>query len=329
MKTKTPCVSVILAYQDAESTLDFAVKSILNQTFTDFELILVNNNSNDQSSNIAWLLSGEDDRIILVSEHKKGISNALNTGIGIAKGDFIAFMDAKCFSHPERLEKQVNFMKENPVEVVSCLINYTPEDSPKAEIEHYTQWVNSLVSSSEIYNNRFIGMPVVTPSVMFKHNLVNEFGMFTPGDYPEEYEFWLRWLDYDVSIKKIPEFLLNWDNPETCGQHNSIPCHTLKTEYQAKWLRDNDHPYVWIWKKGVLEKSKVDYLDDAGIFIEGFIDVENIDFEDSYYVNSEEINWDALAFIIVFVDKPEERESIFKFFISKMKIETVNYIVSS
>jgi len=173
MKTQKPVVSVILAYQNAELTLDIAVKSILNQTFTDFELILVNNNSDDQSSNIAWLLSGEDDRIILVSEHKKGISNALNTGIGIAKGEYIAFMDAKCFSHPERLEKQVNFMKDNPVEVVSCLANYTPNGPSNAEIEHYIKWINSFVTSSEIYNNRFIGMPVVTPSVMFKHSLVN------------------------------------------------------------------------------------------------------------------------------------------------------------
>lgn len=329
MKEKLPAVSVIFPFHNAEATLDRAIKSILNQTFTDFELILINSNSTDQSSNIAWLNSGEDERITLVNEPREGISNALNAGIKIANGKYVAFMDSNCISHPERLEKQVNFIEENPVEVVSCLINYAPQGLPNYDTKNYTEWLNSFTSSSEIYNNRFIGMPVITPSVLFKKSLIKEFGMFTQGDFPEEYEFWLRWLDCDVTIKKLPEILLDWDSSETCGQYNSTPCHTLKTEYQAKWLRDNDHPYVWIWKKGTLLKSKIDYLDDAGIYVEGFIDVENIDFEEAYYVSSEEINWDAPSFILVYIDNPEERESVFRFFISKMKIETVDFIITS
>lgn len=329
MKKKLPVVSIILPYHNAEATLDQAIRSILNQTFTDFELILVNNNSTDQSANIGWLFSGEDERIILLSEPREGISHALNAGINSANGKFIALMDAKSISYPERLEKQVNFIEENPVEVVSCLVNYTPHSSPNQYVEKHIKWVNSFISSSEIFNNRFIGIPVVTSSVLFKQSLIKEFGMFTQGDFPEEYEFWLRWLDCDVTVKKIPEILLDWDNAENCDQYNSIPCFTLKNEYQAKWLRDNDHPYVWIWKKGILLKSKIDYLDDAGIYVEGFIDVENVDFEDAYYVSSDEINWDAPSFVIVYVDRPEDRESIFKFFISKMKIETADYIMSS
>ena len=118
-----PEISVILPFRDASSTLRRAVKSILDQNFTDFELLLVDDGSTDDSPDIAD--SFDDDRIRHVKLKPLGIVGALNEGIYASHGNYIARMDADDYSHPERLRKQYDFLQANPdVGVVSCLIRY-------------------------------------------------------------------------------------------------------------------------------------------------------------------------------------------------------------
>src|SRR6056297_406605 len=109
-----PEISVILPFQNAETTLSEAVQSIVNQTFPDFELLLVDNNSSDNSRNIACKWAKKDQRISLLEEKRPGVAHAMNCGLKNAGGRFVARMDADDISHPERLEKQLLFLKKNP-----------------------------------------------------------------------------------------------------------------------------------------------------------------------------------------------------------------------
>jgi len=106
-------VSVIMAvYDTKEDYLREAIESILNQTFKNFEFIIINDGSIIDVENV--ILSYKDDRIVYLKQENKGIVGALNNGWDHANGKYIARMDSDDVAYPERFEKQVKFLEENP-----------------------------------------------------------------------------------------------------------------------------------------------------------------------------------------------------------------------
>jgi len=108
-----PLISVVLSVYNAEKYLVEAIKSILNQTFKDFEFIIINDGSTDKSLEIIESYQKEDERIILISRENKGLIASLNEGIEKAKGKYIVRMDADDISLSTRFEEQVKIMEEN------------------------------------------------------------------------------------------------------------------------------------------------------------------------------------------------------------------------
>lgn len=109
-----PEVSIITPCYNASSTLARTVESILQQTFTDWELLLVDDCSSDDTCERAEPFSQHDSRIILVrQQHNGGAARARNKGIELAKGRYIAFLDADDSWHPEKLERQLKLMQAN------------------------------------------------------------------------------------------------------------------------------------------------------------------------------------------------------------------------
>ena len=124
-----PLVSVVMPVYNGERYLAEAIESILGQTFTDFELLIVDDGSIDSSPAIARAYAERDSRIrIFQLERNMGKADARNVGCFAAKGDYIAAMDCDDISLPLRLEKQVNFLETNPgigiVGVCAKTLNY-------------------------------------------------------------------------------------------------------------------------------------------------------------------------------------------------------------
>ena len=109
-----PLISIVMSVYNSEEYLDEAINSILNQTYTKFEFIIINDGSRDGSLDIIKKYLKRDKRIILVDNKiNKGLVYSLNKGLDISKGKYIVRMDADDISLRERLEKQVNFMEQN------------------------------------------------------------------------------------------------------------------------------------------------------------------------------------------------------------------------
>nr|WP_321465552.1 glycosyltransferase family A protein [uncultured Desulfobulbus sp.] len=108
-----PQVSVLMPVYNAERYVDEAVKSILRQTFTDFEFIIINDGSTDQSLRILSAYADRDDRIRLINRENKGLVATLNEMIALAKGEYLARMDADDIAVPDRFAKQATFLNEN------------------------------------------------------------------------------------------------------------------------------------------------------------------------------------------------------------------------
>lgn len=107
-----PVVSVLMPTYNAEKYLKEAIDSILNQTFTDFEFLIIDDNSKDKTKKIIGKYN--DKRIKLIKGPQKGLAAALNCGIKKAQGKYIARMDADDISLPARFEKQVNYLEAHP-----------------------------------------------------------------------------------------------------------------------------------------------------------------------------------------------------------------------
>nr|WP_256498773.1 glycosyltransferase family A protein [Chroococcidiopsis sp. CCNUC1] len=107
-----PKVSVIIPAYNAMKYLPATLGSLLSQTFDDFEAIVVNDGSFDETEK--WVSQIEDPRVKLICQQNKGLAGARNTGINQATGEYIAFLDADDLWEPSKLEKQVAVLEENP-----------------------------------------------------------------------------------------------------------------------------------------------------------------------------------------------------------------------
>ena len=109
-KMKQIALSVIMPVYNGEQYLNYSIQSVLNQTYKDYELILVDDGSTDHSLEICEKYQSKDERIRVISQENKGISGARNAGIDIATGEYITFMDSDDVIQPEMYEIMLNHM---------------------------------------------------------------------------------------------------------------------------------------------------------------------------------------------------------------------------
>lgn len=202
-----PVVSVLMSVYNGEANLVEAVNSILGQTFTDFELIVVDDGSGDGSLAILQDFAKKDSRVKVISRPNTGIAGALNDAIDAARGEFFARMDADDVSMPERFEKQVAYLKANPTCVllgsrVSLIEPYgTPiyDTEPKLDDESIVQ---ELLTGN--------GWAVVHPSAMMRAYAVRAVGGYRSDRVPiEDLDLFLR-LTETGQVANLPEVLLQY-----------------------------------------------------------------------------------------------------------------------
>ena len=185
-------------------------------------------------------------------------------------------------SLPGRLEKQVELMDENPqIGLCGCLVKYVPHFYETEGFERFVEWNNSFYSETEIELNRFVEIPIINPTTFFRRELVAQLGVFKDGDFPEDYELQLRYLDAGVKMAKLPEVLLEWHDyafrlTRTDERYSSESFFKTKAKYFFKWSEQNNpfHPAIWIWGAGRKTRQRVTYFEKEGLFIEGFFDVQ-------------------------------------------------------
>lgn len=276
-------ISVLLPFYNPGSFFKEALESIIRQSFKDWELILVNNASDLASIKTAHHFALRDKRIKLVSENEKGIVAALNTGILHCEANYIARMDADDISLPRRLELQYHFMEQNPhVDLCSGkVIHSSPHAQKTKGYALYVEWINSIVSCDQFRLYRFIESPLAHPSVMFRRSCVEKWGAYRQGDFPEDYELWLRWMQQGACMAKTPEVLLEWrDHPVRLSRsdaryHPDAFC-AIRLQYLHQWLKENNpfHPDIAIWGAGKTSRRQSRILEKMGCRILYYIDVD-------------------------------------------------------
>jgi len=327
-----PEVSVILPFFNAEKTLTSAIRSIIDQTFTNFELLLINNNSHDSGLYMAQDFVKKDSRVRLLSEKRQSVAIAMNRGLQNARGEFLARMDADDIAYPERLEKQLHFLKENPeIGFVGSEVKYVPHSQNTTGFKRFVDWANSFHTPKEIELHRFIEIPIVNPTIMFCRALFQKYGGCLDGDFPEDYEMQLRYLEAGVKMAKLPEPLLNWHDystrlTRTDKRYSTEAFFKTKARYFKNWSEKNNpfHPNIWIWGAGRKTRQRANLLENEGLIIRGYIDIVKSKYNSIYYEN---IPKPDKIFIVSMVTNSGSGQKIREFLLSKNYTEGINFIL--
>ncbi len=274
-----PRISVLMPVRNAQDTVAAAIESVQAQTFTDWELVIVDDGSQDGTGEIVSAFAATDRRITVHRLPPRGIAEALIVGCQACQGEFIARMDADDVMDPSRLQAQREHFLANPGHgLVSCRVRFGGTEEGYAA---HVEWVNALMSSEAISLRRFVEAPVAHPSVMFRRELLAKHGGYRSGDFPEDYELWLRWLEAGVRFGKVEGELLTWNDPpqrlsRTDARYSVDAFYRMKCFYLGNWLRVHLPPGrgVWLWGAGRVTRRRFDALEAGGLRLAGFIDVD-------------------------------------------------------
>jgi glycosyltransferase involved in cell wall biosynthesis len=187
MKAKVLPITVLMPVYNGEKYIAEAVQSVLDQSFADFELLIVNDGSTDNTEKV--IRSFTDKRIVLLNRPNGGVSAALNTGLSAAKGKYIARFDADDVCYPQRLEKQHLFLESNPGYVmVGSDADYMSEEG-----EYLFTYRNIGHSNGEIQERINIYCPFVHSTVMYLKDVILDCGAYEINAHTfEDYFLWTR-----------------------------------------------------------------------------------------------------------------------------------------
>lgn len=265
-------ISVILPVFNAESYISESVSSILSQTFNDFELIIINDGSTDNSESI--ILSFNDKRIKYYRNDKNsGLIYTLNRGLGLAKGKYIARMDADDICNPNRFEEQVSFLQNHMDIGIVGSEAILFQDCPKNKYGYFYKPKNDKKIKAKL----FVDNPIIHPTVLIRREVLEKINGYNYDFFQvEDLALWIE-LSKITKFYNIPQPLINYRitpnsetklsqvNPEK--RHESlkgVTCYLFDT-YSIRISEEELDNYVYSLFRLNFNKVDIEILKDAYI----------------------------------------------------------------
>ena len=275
-----PAVSVLLPCYNAAETLGETLESLSQQTLSDFEVIAVDDGSQDSTLGMLRDWAARDSRFQVLSCPHGGVIEASATGLGACHARYIARMDADDRAHPQRLAKQVAYLEEHPqVAAVSCLVKAFPDEHVREGFRIYVEWLNSLVTDEDIRREILVESPLPNPSVTFRRDWLERMGGYQERGWPEDYDLYLRMYLAGAKFAKIPQILLEWrEHPQRITRTDSR--YSLENFLRAKahYLKRGplaDRDAVIIWGAGMMGRRLSKLLMRAeDVPVVAFVDID-------------------------------------------------------
>ena len=198
-------ISIIVSIYNSDKTLSKMIESVLNQTCQNFELILINDGSTDNSLDIVKRFMKADERIVHIDKENSGLTKSLNIGLKRAKGKYIARIDADDIWKKDKLEKQIKFLKEN--QDYALVGTAYDEIDELGNIIYLKQRVPLLLQHKDIINNIVKYNPFLHSSVLFRKDILENIGFYNESfKYTQDYEYWIRIMS-QYKVANLEEIL--------------------------------------------------------------------------------------------------------------------------
>lgn len=262
-----PIISVVLPIFNAEKYVKEAVQSILDQTFINFELIVINDGSTDGSLKILEHFKALDKRVVLISRENQGLVKTLNEGVSIARGYWIARMDADDIALSSRFEKQLQWLIQNNLDICGSWVRlFGP--AGKRILKHSQ-------TDAAIKMEMLFGTPFAHPSVIMKKELVKQLLYDTAWEKCEDYDLWERATRAGWRMGNVPEVLLLYRQHSAQISNKAFVCQQVLTQkirrrywmfvfyslnLKTEWIDE-----VLKLREPTPSKTNMDYVDSAVI----------------------------------------------------------------
>jgi len=275
----TPRLSILLTVRNEERFLPAALASLWRQTLRDWELVAVNDGSNDATAALLDAAAARDPRIRVLHRPPIGLVAALNLGLAACRAPLVARMDGDDVCHPRRLAVEVACLDAHAeVTLVACRVHHIPRQLLTDGMRAYESWQNSLLHHEQIVRDLYVESPFVHPSVIFRRDAVCAVGGYRDAGWPEDYDLWLRLARAGARFARVPEVLFFWrDRPErytrtspssSLAAFRACKAHHLRRTFLA------EADAVTLWGAGIEGKAWRRTLLAEGITVRRWIEVD-------------------------------------------------------
>jgi glycosyltransferase involved in cell wall biosynthesis len=274
-----PAISILLPCYNAAQTLPEALHSLAVQTWTDFDIVAVDDGSTDATPAILESWAVREPRLQVICTTHGGIVKALNSAWRASSAPLLARMDADDRSHPERLARQAAFLNEHPeVGVLGCQVAGFPPEELRGGFQVYIEWSNALLQNADIRRELFVESPLVHPSVILRRAWLEQTGGYEDHGWAEDYDLWLRLSLAGANFHKLPEVLLDWrESPTRLTRADSR--YSLENFIRAKAYYLARGPLagrdaVIIWGAGMVGRRLSKHLQRQNVPLVAFVDID-------------------------------------------------------
>lgn len=263
----SPLISVIMPVKNAALFLKECIDSLLNQSYSNWELIAINDHSEDNSLEILQQYAEKDSRIKCLENNGSGIIDALRLAFENSKGEFLSRMDADDIMPPNKLELLSNLLiSKGKGFVATGKVKYFCEDGVSDGFLKYEQWLNEIIDNGNHWDEIYIECVVASPAWLIQREDLIYCEAFEPNAYPEDYDLVFRFYKYKLKITSTKEIVHLWrDHKERVSRnHEHYKANTffvLKLRYFFEMERDKKRPLV-IWGAGPKGKIMAKLLNE-------------------------------------------------------------------
>jgi len=301
-----PEISIILPVKNQQDFIEKAIDSVYSQTFDDFELIVIDDGSSDGTCYILDKLKNKYGFKLISFPKNMGIVKALNEGLAVATGKFIARMDGDDIMLPQRLEKQIEFAKQNldidligtKVEIfkeakkqhiyrgcklksldmdLSSALKQIEEETKLSEgVKIYQKWNNSLLTHEDMLKNLYIDCPIVHPTFFAKKEFFEKLNGYAETEYAEDYDLVFRAVYSGFKLGKVNEILLKWRDHQNRETRTNKNLKKDKLFFQKAYFFKNfdkrSKNGVYVIGVGKFGKKIIGALKHYGVEVKGVLD---------------------------------------------------------
>ncbi|WP_158851461.1 glycosyltransferase family 2 protein [Algibacter sp. L1A34] len=275
-----PLVSILIPFKNTETYLKPCLTSIIEQSYPNWELLIIDDGSTDQSFDIVNSFALKDKRIQLFKNFGNGIIDALKLAFSKSSGELITRMDSDDIMQPNKIEVLANnLLTHGKQHVAVGLVNYFSEDGIKDGYKSYEVWLNNLTEKGSNFSEIYKECVIPSPCWMLYRSDLIACNAFNPNLYPEDYDLAFRFYKHGFKCIPCADVLHNWRdyNSRTSRTHlHYAENHfiDIKLKYFLELDYDKDKTLV-IWGAGKKGKTIAKKLIEKQIKFEWICDNPN------------------------------------------------------
>ncbi len=260
-----PLISILTPFKNSESFLEECLDSVLGQSLTNWEMIMVDDHSTDKSRELVMSYAERDERIRCMSNDQHGIIHALRKAFNLSKGKMITRMDSDDIMVPVKLERMSSqLINEGAGHIALGLVKYFPENVVSEGYREYESWINGLTKAGSNFTELYKECVIPSPCWMVFREDLQRCGAFNENFYPEDYDLTFRFFAKGLKCLPCREILHLWRDylirtSKTHVHYQQEYFLNLKTRYFLKLHYDSSRP-LSLWGAGSKGKQIAEFL---------------------------------------------------------------------